>query len=153
MEMFVPLPIVEEPILRNRWSLHLPAHLKIENWCVDSVSPIRYNFGRSRWDDIRIGVREMSSFKEASFSRMLHSFSIELTPIRLELLDPVGDVLRTFTIEDYEVVSIGLSDLDYAKDGLLLSTLTISPKAIAMEYDGQVVRRKNRFEKKKAWFW
>lgn len=153
MEMFSPFAIHEEPLLKSRWLLHLPKHIKIENWHVDSVSSIRYDFRRSRWDDIKIGIREMAGHRESAFSRMLGSFSLELMPVRLELLGPDGKSLRSFVIEEYKVINIGLSDLDYSKDGLLLSTLTIRPKTIAMEYDGQVVRRKNRFERKKIWFW
>jgi hypothetical protein len=153
MELYHPIPIQEEPMLRNRWVLRLPEEVKIDAWHVDSVSNLQYDFQNGRWHDIKIVIREFISGDRMRFYDMLEFFEKNRKPIRIELLDGVGIGARDMTVEEYEVVNVSMSELSYAKDGLLLSTLTIRPTCISIGKGDHRVMYSNRAKKKKFWLW
>ncbi len=134
-----PVPIDEEPLLRNRFIVRFPKDIDIEPWHIHSVSPMTFDFRVGAWKDITISIMEVIS-GEQSFNKLMDFFQRgRYEPIEVDLVDGPGVVVYQASITEYGVLEISHPSLDYGKDELYKTTITLSPKTISFGYGDEKV--------------
>lgn len=138
----------EEPLLSNRWALKLPDELKVEYYHVHSIGAMKYDIKKGRWNPVQIKIREMvGGDARTNFAKMLDFFGQKKKrpTLELQLLDAVCEKVRGMYIEEYEVMEVRSSDLDYSNDGLFLSSLIIQPISVTIgEGEGALTYRNRK---------
>lgn len=152
-EDFRPRPIDEEPLLTNRFSIHLPEKLETPSYRVQSVSAMVFDFTKGAWNDISISILDTVSDPDAFIRFMNYFYSSKKEPINIEYVDGPGVAVYHATIDAYEVLKITRPDLSYGDDGLHKTTLVLRPKSISIGYGDQKVTYSSKEKRKLFGLW
>lgn len=134
-----PVPIDEEPLLNNRYSVNFPENTGIEQYHVQGISSFTFNFETGKWNDITISIIEVIGAKIA-FAKLMDYFrSGQRGSIVAKLLDGPGVCIYEISIDDYELLQVTKPDLVYGRDEVSQTTLSLRPKTISLGYGDQKV--------------
>ena len=151
-DMLTKMPLVYEPLRKNRWLLRFPSDLGIQEWTLESASRPKisqksveieflntstYVLGRYTWDSIQVTLRDPigPSASQAVMEWIrLHSESVTgrqgyaagyKRDVELEMLDPTGVVVSKWILKNTMCTSANFGDLSYDSDDLANITLTL----------------------------
>lgn len=151
-DMLIKMPLVYEPLRKNRWVLRFPADLGIMEWFCSSAQRPTINqneteiqflntstwvVGRYIWDSINVTLRDPigpSASQAVQEWVRLHSESITgrqgyaagyKRDVELEMLDPTGVVVQKWILKNCMLTNVNYGDLNYGEDALADITMTI----------------------------
>ena len=153
-DLLTKMPLVYEPLRKNRWMLRFPADLGIQEWTLESASrphisqPAQeiqflntstYVVGRYTWGEINVVFRDPIG---PSMSQALMEW-VRLTSesvtgrqgyaigykrdVELEMLDPTGAVVQKWILKNCFISDCDFGDLAMSDDGLATITATLRP--------------------------
>lgn len=107
----IPLPY--EPKMNNRWYVKFSKDIFIPEWVVESVTRPSYPFNVG--GKIHLLLRDPIA---PSTSKCLVDFLKNPKPFKLkiELVDPLGEVVETWVVKGCVIVSVDWSPLDYTSN-------------------------------------
>ena len=150
--MLTKMPLVYEPLRKNRWLLRFPADLGIQEWTLESASrPIisqksveiefintsTYVLGSYTWDSVQVTLRDPigPSMSQAVMEWVrLESESLSgrqgyaagyKRDIELDLLDPSGVVVQKWILKNAWASDVDFGQLAMSDDGLATISLTL----------------------------
>jgi hypothetical protein len=150
--MLTKMPLVYEPLRKNRWLLRFPADLGIQEWTLESASRPKisqksveieflntstYVLGRYTWDSIQVTLRDPigPSMSQAVMEWVrLESESLSgrqgyaagyKRDIELDLLDPTGVVVQKWILKNAWASDVDFGTLAMSDDGLATISLTL----------------------------
>lgn len=150
--MLTKMPLVYEPLRKNRWLLRFPADLGIQEWTLESASRPKisqksveieflntstYVFGRYTWDSVQVTLRDPigPSMSQAVMEWVrLESESLSgrqgyaagyKRDIELDLLDPSGVVVQKWILKNAWASDVDFGQLAMSDDGLATISLTL----------------------------
>ena len=146
------MPLVYEPLRKNRWLLRFPSDLGIQEWTLESASRPKisqksveieflntstYVLGRYTWDSINVTLRDPigPSMSQAVMEWVrLESESLSgrqgyaagyKRDIELDLLDPTGVVVQKWILKNAWASDVDFGTLAMSDDGLATISLTL----------------------------
>ena len=146
------MPLVYEPLRKNRWLLRFPSDLGIQEWTLESASRPKisqksveieflntstYVLGRYTWDSIQVTLRDPigPSMSQAVMEWVrLESESLSgrqgyaagyKRDIELDLLDPTGVVVQKWILKNAWASDVDFGQLAMSDDGLATISLTL----------------------------
>lgn len=152
MDMLTKMPLVYEPLRKNRWLLRFPSDLGIQEWTLESASRPKisqksveieflntstYVLGRYTWDSINVTLRDPigPSMSQAVMEWVrLESESLSgrqgyaagyKRDIELDLLDPTGVVVQKWILKNAWASDVDFGTLAMSDDGLATISLTL----------------------------
>lgn len=134
MIAFRPIPIDEEPLFNNRYSIFLPKDVGIECHHVEGVSSFTFNFETGRWNDVTITIMEMVGGRSAISKLMDYFKTGRREAITINLLDGPGICVNEIVIDEYDLLQIVKPELHYGKDEITKISLNLRPKVVSMGY-------------------
>lgn len=150
--MLTKMPLVYEPLRKNRWLLRFPADLGIQEWTLESASRPKisqksveieflntstYVLGRYTWDSVQVTLRDPigPSMSQAVMEWVrLESESLSgrqgyaagyKRDIELDLLDPSGVVVQKWILKNAWASDVDFGSLAMSDDGLATISLTL----------------------------
>lgn len=150
--MLTKMPLVYEPLRKNRWLLRFPSDLGIQEWTLESASRPKisqksveieflntstYVLGRYTWDSINVTLRDPigPSMSQAVMEWVrLESESMSgrqgyaagyKRDIELDLLDPTGVVVQKWILKNAWASDVDFGQLAMSDDGLATISLTL----------------------------
>ena len=150
--MLTKIPLVYEPLRKNRWLLRFPSDLGIQEWTLESASRPKisqksveieflntstYVLGRYTWDSIQVTLRDPigPSMSQAVMEWVrLESESLSgrqgyaagyKRDIELDLLDPTGVVVQKWILKNAWASDVDFGQLAMSDDGLATISLTL----------------------------
>lgn len=150
--MLTKMPLVYEPLRKNRWLLRFPADLGIQEWTLESASRPKisqksveieflntstYVLGRYTWDSVQVTLRDPigPSMSQAVMEWVrLESESLSgrqgyaagyKRDIELDLLDPSGVVVQKWILKNAWASDVDFGSLQMSDDGLATISLTL----------------------------
>lgn len=150
--MLTKMPLVYEPLRKNRWLLRFPADLGIQEWTLESASRPKisqksveieflntstYVLGRYTWDSVQVTLRDPigPSMSQAVMEWVrLESESLSgrqgyaagyKRDIELDLLDPSGVVVQKWILKNAWASDVDFGTLAMSDDGLATISLTL----------------------------
>lgn len=150
--MLTKMPLVYEPLRKNRWLLRFPSDLGIQEWTLESASRPKisqksveieflntstYVLGRYTWDSIQVTLRDPigPSMSQAVMEWVrLESESLSgrqgyaagyKRDIELDLLDPTGVVVQKWILKNAWASDVDFGQLAMSDDGLATISLTL----------------------------
>lgn len=150
--MLTKMPLVYEPLRKNRWLLRFPADLGIQEWTLESASRPKisqksveieflntstYVLGRYTWDSVQVTLRDPigPSMSQAVMEWVrLESESLSgrqgyaagyKRDIELDLLDPSGVVVQKWILKNAWASDVDFGQLVMSDDGLATISLTL----------------------------
>lgn len=150
--MLTKMPLVYEPLRKNRWLLRFPADLGIQEWTLESASRPKisqksveieflntstYVLGRYTWDSVQVTLRDPigPSMSQAVMEWVrLESESLSgrqgyaagyKRDIELDLLDPSGVVVQKWILKNAWASDVDFGQLAMSDDGLATISLTL----------------------------
>jgi hypothetical protein len=151
-DMLTKMPLVYEPLRKNRWLLRFPSDLGIQEWTLESASRPKisqksveieflntstYVLGRYTWDSIQVTLRDPigPSMSQAVMEWVrLESESLSgrqgyaagyKRDIELDLLDPTGVVVQKWILKNAWASDVDFGQLAMSDDGLATISLTL----------------------------
>lgn len=151
-DLLTRMPLVYEPLRKNRWLLRFPSdiginecwlakaarpHYKSDDTPIDFLNTKTHVIGKYEWDQITIEVRETigPSTTQAIMEWVrLHSESVTgrqgyaagyKRDLELEMLDPAGNVVQKWVLKNCMVVDCNFGDLQYGTSDLATSSMNI----------------------------
>ena len=152
MSLLNKMPLVYEPLRKNRWILRFPADLGIQEWTLESAKRPSINqnateiqflntstwvVGRYTWDDIQVTFRDpigpstsqavmewVRLISESVSGRQGYAAGYK-RDVELEMLDPTGAVVQKWLLKNCFLTNVDFSDLSYGDDGLATIAATI----------------------------
>jgi hypothetical protein len=151
-DMLTKIPLVYEPLRKNRWLLRFPSDLGIQEWTLESASRPKisqksveieflntstYVLGRYTWDSIQVTLRDPigPSMSQAVMECVrLESESLSgrqgyaagyKRDIELDLLDPTGVVVQKWILKNAWASDVDFGTLAMSDDGLATISLTL----------------------------
>ena len=151
-DMLTKMPLVYEPLRKNRWLLRFPSDLGIQEWTLESASRPKisqksveieflntstYVLGRYTWDSIQVTLRDPigPSMSQAVMEWVrLESESMSgrqgyaagyKRDIELDLLDPTGVVVQKWILKNAWASDVDFGQLAMSDDGLATISLTL----------------------------
>lgn len=151
-DMLTKMPLVYEPLRKNRWLLRFPADLGIQEWTLESASRPKisqksveieflntstYVLGRYTWDSVQVTLRDPigPSMSQAVMEWVrLESESLSgrqgyaagyKRDIELDLLDPSGVVVQKWILKNAWASDVDFGSLQMSDDGLATISLTL----------------------------
>jgi hypothetical protein len=151
-DMLTKMPLVYEPLRKNRWLLRFPSDLGIQEWTLESASRPKisqksveieflntstYVLGRYTWDSINVTLRDPigPSMSQAVMEWVrLESESMSgrqgyaagyKRDIELDLLDPTGVVVQKWILKNAWASDVDFGQLAMSDDGLATISLTL----------------------------
>lgn len=151
-DMLTKIPLVYEPLRKNRWLLRFPSDLGIQEWTLESASRPKisqksveieflntstYVLGRYTWDSIQVTLRDPigPSMSQAVMEWVrLESESMSgrqgyaagyKRDIELDLLDPTGVVVQKWILKNAWASDVDFGTLAMSDDGLATISLTL----------------------------
>lgn len=150
--MLTKMPLVYEPLRKNRWLLRFPSDLGIQEWTLESASRPKisqksveieflntstYVLGRYTWDSVQVTLRDPigPSMSQAVMEWVrLESESLSgrqgyaagyKRDIELDLLDPSGVVVQKWILKNAWASDVDFGQLAMSDDGLATISLTL----------------------------
>ena len=152
MSILNKMPLVYEPLRKNRWLLRFPADLGIQEWTLESASRPKisqksveieflntstYVLGRYTWDSVTVTLRDPigPSMSQAVMEWVrLESESLSgrqgyaagyKRDIELDLLDPSGVVVQKWILKNAWASDVDFGQLAMSDDGLATISLIL----------------------------
>ncbi len=152
MSLLSKMPLVYEPLRKNRWLLRFPADLGIQEWTLESASRPKISqksveieflntstfvLGRYTWDNIQVTLRDPigPSMSQAVMEWVrLESESLSgrqgyaagyKRDVELDLLDPSGVVVQKWILKNAWASDVDFGTLQMSDDGLATISLTL----------------------------
>ena len=149
-----------EPKVCNRWRITLPEEFGIPSWAVHATErptvmfsfsntskPIKIKFHdpigqsttRALWE-IGIGYGFINGDDIIKFETKLNlmkkfeKFRLTGFDYNLEMLDPVGDIIESWTIKGCKILEIDFGELDYSNDKPVECLMTVQPKKVILNF-------------------
>lgn len=146
------MPLVYEPLRKNRFLFRFPSSLGVQEWWVSSASrptieqgeteiqflnTSTWVLGRYKWSTIQVTLRDPigPSASQAVMEWVrLHSESVTgrqgyaagyKRDIELDMLDPTGVVVSKWLLKNAFVTNVNFGQLDYGQDDLATIELTL----------------------------
>ena len=146
------MPLVYEPLRKNRWLLRFPSDLGIQEWTLESASRPKisqksveieflntstYVLGRYTWDSVQVTLRDPigPSMSQAVMEWVrLESESLSgrqgyaagyKRDIELDLFDPSGVVVQKWILKNAWASDVDFGQLAMSDDGLATISLTL----------------------------
>lgn len=126
-----------EPKKYNRWLVTLPKEFNISRWVIqatqrptvifetENIKPIKLKF----FDPLRPSTTQ--ALWELYTNHDLHQDGFDYT---LEMLDPTGVVVESWTIIGCKILEIDFGELDYSKDNPVECFMTIQPQKVKLNF-------------------
>ncbi len=151
-DLLLKMPLVYEPLKKNRFILRFPADLGIQEWTLVSAkrpsinqNPVEIPFlntstwvlGRYIWEDITVVFRDpIGPSTSQAVMEWVRLGSESITgrqgyaagykrDVELEMLDPTGVVVSKWILKNVMIVDADFGDLDYSQDDLAEITMTL----------------------------
>ena len=151
-DLLTKMPLIYEPLKKNRWLFRFPADLGIQEWTLESAkrpaitqSATEIQFlntstwvvGRYTWDDINITFRDpIGPSTSQAVMEWVRLTSESVTgrqgyaagykrDVELEMLDPTGAVVQKWILKNAFLTNVDFGDLSYGDDGLATITATL----------------------------
>lgn len=151
-DLLIKMPLVYEPLRKNRWILRFPADLGIQEWTLVSAKrptlknpdkPIEfmntktYVAGKYEWENISVTFRDPQGpstsqalmewgrlISESVTGRQGYAAGYK-RDVELEILDPTGAVVQKWILKNAFPTSLSFGDLSYSQDDLLEITMDL----------------------------
>jgi hypothetical protein len=133
--MNTEFPIVElEPKQKHRFIVTFPEDFNLAEWRVREITPPSFS---NDWDDMVITFIDPISpstsdilykLVERIRNRSINENDLRNFIITLQTLDPIGDVVGTWTIVVDDILNISFGDYGYGFDGLLNPKMSLKIK-------------------------
>ena len=151
-DMLTKMPLVYEPLKKNRWVMRFPSDLGINEWTLVSASrphiqqaakeipfinTSTWVLGRYTWQAISVVLRDPigpSASQAVQEWVRLHSESITgrqgyaagyKRDIELEMLDPTGVVVQKWILKNCMLTDVNYGELSYSDDEIAQITMSI----------------------------
>ena len=148
------MPLVYEPLRKNRWILRFPADLGIQEWTLESakrpkisqpaqeipfINAKTYVVGAYSWDEISVTFRDpIGPSTSQALMEWVRLTSESVTgrqgyaigykrDLELEMLDPTGAVVQKWILKNAFLTDVDFGELSYGDDGLATISATIRP--------------------------
>ena len=153
-DLLIRMPLVYEPLKKNRFLLRFPADLGIQEWTLKSakrpsiqqnsneiqfMNTSTYVLGRYTWDEINVTLRDpigpstsqavmewVRLGTESATGRQGYAAGYK-RDLELEMLDPSGVVVQKWILKNCFVTNADFGDLDYGTDDVAEVTITLRP--------------------------
>lgn len=132
------VPVLLEIKRENRFIVEFPKEFDIESWLVRSIS--RPHFKNNKWENIEMTFMDPigPSTSERLFKLInkykkkgLFSFlKKDIFTFQIQSLDPVGQVVETWSVDVKELVSVDFGKYDYGvkdEDSLQIIKMILKP--------------------------
>ena len=151
-DTLLKMPLVYEPLRKNRWIMRFPADTGIQSWTLVSASRPSINqgateiaflntstwvVGRYTWEDINVTFRDpigpstsqavmewVRLTSESGTGRQGYAAGYK-RDIELEMLDPSNAVVQKWILKNTFLTNVRFGDLNYSDDGLADITATV----------------------------
>lgn len=153
-DMFRPVPIEQEPKLKNRFVLEFPTELAIDSFMVQTAKAPSLNItsveipymntstfvaGRAVWQQMEISFIDVIGPSttqklmewvrlhfESATGRAGYAVGYKKNLV-LKAVDGPGVEIQKWTLIGCQIVTADFADYDYGADDLIMPTLTIQP--------------------------
>lgn len=153
-DLISSMPILSEPLRRNRWLFRFPSELGIQEWWLASAArpSITQNsveipflntstwvLGRFTWNALDVTLRDpigpsatqavmewVRLGSESITGRQGYAAGYKKN-IEIEMLDPTGVVVQKWQMQGTMVTNVDFGSLDMSDDGLADIKLTLQP--------------------------
>lgn len=127
--------------LNNRFNVIFPLESGLESWMVKSIERPSFNFNKKEWSSINIificpispCVEELVQKYVMSLKKEYLTGDVEkigeLSELKIEILDPVGEVIEVDVIILGNIESIKFSDLNHSESALMTCELECNIKS------------------------
>lgn len=160
-DLLIKMPLVYEPLKKNRFLLRFPADLGIQEWTLKSakrpsiqqnsteiqfMNTSTYVLGRYTWDEIQVTLRDpigpstsqavmewVRLGSESATGRQGYAAGYK-RDLELEMLDPSGVVVQKWILKNCFVTNADFGDLDYGTDDVAEVTITLRPDYCILAY-------------------
>lgn len=134
-----------EPKRENRYTVTLPPHFAIPEYCVANTSRPTIKVVPRYWLGMRMGnetIWENITFDfydpiqpsvSESLMKVADEWMDEYFKYTLDILDPTGHSVETWEISECEIISIEFGELGYDKDGIIKCRMTIKPGDVRLK--------------------
>lgn len=156
MSILSKMPLVYEPLRKNRFIFRFPSDLGIQEWTLESaarpsitqgkteiqfLNTSTWVVGRYTWDDIQITFRDaIGPSTSQAIMEWVRLTSESVTgrqgyaagykrDVELEMLDPTGAVVQRWVLKNAFITNVSGGDLSYSDDSIATITATL-----AMDY-------------------
>lgn len=153
-DMFRPVPVEQEPKLKNRFILEFPTNLAIESYVVQTATAPKLNInnveipymntstwvaGRAVWQTMDISFIDV--FGPSTTQKLQEWVRLHYEPatgrsgyavgykqnLILKAVDGPGVAVQKWTLIGCQIVDANYGEYDYSDDGLIMPNLTIQP--------------------------
>lgn len=151
-DTLLKMPLVYEPLRKNRWIMRFPADTGIQSWTLVSARRPSINqnateiaflntstwvVGRYTWEDIDVTFRDpIGPSTSQAVMEWVRLTSESVTgrqgyaagykrDIELEMLDPSNAVVQKWILKNTFLTNVRFGDLNYSDDGLADITATV----------------------------
>ena len=151
-DLLIKMPMVYEPLRKNRWLFRFPSDLGIQEWWLSSASrpslvqnEVGIDFlntktwvvGKFEWDPIDVTFRDPigpSATQALMEWARLHSESVTgrqgyaagyKRDVTIEMLDPTGVVVQKWVLVNTMLTNVSFGDLSMEDDGIADITATL----------------------------
>jgi hypothetical protein len=127
-------PSIREVKLKNRFLVHLPKILGIDFWDINKVEKPIISFEHVTLFGLKLYTKNNFSTLKLTINNCIGSknkflldylLKKEKFIIKLEDLDPTGEVVETMVLDDCSIIRIDFSDLDYSSNTISSINLEI----------------------------
>lgn len=151
-DLLTKIPLVYEPLRKNRWILRFPSDLGIQEWTLESAKRPSINqnaveiqflntstwvVGRYTWEDINVTLRDtIGPSTSQAVMEWIRLASESVTgrqgyaagykrDVELQMLDPTGAVVQKWILKNVFPTTSDFGDLSYSDDALATISLTL----------------------------
>ncbi len=160
-DLLTKMPLVYEPLKKNRWVFRFPADLGIQEWTLESASrpsinqnPVEIQFlntstwvlGRYTWEDISLTFRDpIGPSTSQAIMEWVRLGSESVTgrqgyaagykrDVELEMLDPTGAVVQKWILKNAFLTTVNFGELSYSDDSLATISATLKMDYAILAY-------------------
>lgn len=160
-DLLTKMPLVYEPLKKNRWVFRFPADLGIQEWTLESASrpsinqnPVEIQFlntstwvlGRYIWEDISLTFRDpIGPSTSQAIMEWVRLGSESVTgrqgyaagykrDVELEMLDPTGAVVQKWILKNAFLTTVNFGELSYSDDSLATISATLKMDYAILAY-------------------
>ena len=160
-DLLTKMPLVYEPLKKNRWVFRFPADLGIQEWTLESASrpsinqnPVEIQFlntstwvlGRYTWEDINLTFRDpIGPSTSQAVMEWVRLGSESVTgrqgyaagykrDVELEMLDPTGAVVQKWILKNAFLTTVNFGELSYSDDSLATISATLKMDYAILAY-------------------
>ena len=160
-DLLYKMPLVYEPLRKNRFIIRFPSDLGIQEWTVESAKRPSINqnsveipflntstfvVGRYKWNEMNITFRDpigpstsqavmewIRLESESATGRQGYAAGYK-RDLELEMLDPTGAIVQKWILKNCMPTNMDGGDIGYSDDGLATISLTIQMDYAILAY-------------------